>query len=52
MKTCLPSGSLGSTLGGFEDPHAFVEFIEGLLDEPPASVVLDVPRGRFDRDAQ
>ena len=27
----------------FEDPHAFVELIEGLLDEDTASVVLDRP---------
>jgi len=27
----------------FEDPHAFVELIEGLLDEGTASVVIDVP---------
>ena len=28
----------------FEDPHAFVELIENLLDEGSASVVLDVPQ--------
>jgi hypothetical protein len=27
----------------FEDPHAFVELIQGLLDEGTATVVLDVP---------
>jgi hypothetical protein len=27
----------------FEDPHAFAELIEGLLDEGTASVVIDVP---------
>src|SRR4029453_13525056 len=27
----------------FEDPHAFVELIEGLLDEGSESVVIDVP---------
>ena len=27
----------------FEDPHAFVEVIVGLLDEGSAAVVLDVP---------
>jgi hypothetical protein len=27
----------------FEDPHAFAELIEGLLDEGSASVVIDVP---------
>lgn len=27
----------------FDDPHAFVELIEGLIDEGTASVVLDVP---------
>jgi hypothetical protein len=27
----------------FEDPHAFVELVEGFLDEGTASVVLDVP---------
>ena len=27
----------------FEDPHAFVKLIEGLLDEGSATVVLDVP---------
>jgi len=27
----------------FDDPHAFVELIEGLLDVGTASVVLDVP---------
>jgi hypothetical protein len=27
----------------FEDPHAFVELIEELLDKGTASVVLDVP---------
>ena len=27
----------------FEDPHAFVELIEGLLDEGTAAVVLDIP---------
>jgi hypothetical protein len=29
----------------FEDPHAFVELIEGLLDEGSAAVVLDIPPG-------
>jgi hypothetical protein len=28
----------------FEDPHAFVELIEKLLDKGSASVVLDVPQ--------
>ena len=28
----------------FEDPHAFVELIEKLLDAGSASVVLDVPQ--------
>jgi hypothetical protein len=28
----------------FEDPHAFVELIEKLLDKRSASVVLDVPQ--------
>ena len=28
----------------FEDPHAFVELIEKLLDAGTASVVLDVPQ--------
>ena len=27
----------------FEDPHAFVELVQGLLDEGTANVVLDVP---------
>lgn len=27
----------------FEDPHAFVELIKGLLDEGSANVVLDIP---------
>lgn len=27
----------------FEDPHAFVELVEGLLDEGSESVVIDVP---------
>jgi hypothetical protein len=27
----------------FEDPHAFVELIQGLLDQGSATVVLDVP---------
>ena len=27
----------------FEDPHAFAELIERLLDEGSATVVLDVP---------
>jgi hypothetical protein len=27
----------------FEDAHAFVELIEGLLDEGSAAIVLDVP---------
>ena len=27
----------------FEDPHAFAELVEGLLDEGTATVVLDVP---------
>lgn len=27
----------------FEDPHAFVELIEGLLDPGTANVVLDLP---------
>jgi hypothetical protein len=27
----------------FEDPHAFVELIEGLLDEGTATVVTDIP---------
>jgi|SRR6188472_714323 hypothetical protein len=27
----------------YEDPHAFVELIEGLLDEGSESVVIDVP---------
>ena len=27
----------------FEDPHAFVELVEGFLDEGTATVVLDVP---------
>ena len=27
----------------FEDPHAFVKLIEGLLDEGSAAIVLDVP---------
>ena len=27
----------------FGDPHAFVELIEGLLDEGSANVVLDIP---------
>ena len=27
----------------FDDPHALVELMEGLLDEPTASVVLDHP---------
>jgi hypothetical protein len=29
----------------FEDPHAFVELIQGLLDEGSATVVLDIPPG-------
>ena len=29
----------------FEDPHAFVELIQALLDEGSASVVLDIPPG-------
>jgi hypothetical protein len=28
----------------FEDPHAFVEFVEKLLDKGSASVVLDLPQ--------
>ncbi len=27
----------------FEDPHAFVELVEGLLDEGTGTVALDVP---------
>lgn len=27
----------------FEDPHAFAELVEGLLDKGSATVVLDVP---------
>jgi hypothetical protein len=27
----------------FEDPHAFVELIEALLDEGSATVALDIP---------
>jgi hypothetical protein len=27
----------------FEDPHAFVELIQGLLDEGSANVTLDIP---------
>ena len=27
----------------FDDPHAFAELIEGLLDEGSESVVIDVP---------
>ena len=27
----------------FEDPHAFVELVQGLLDQGTANVVLDVP---------
>jgi hypothetical protein len=27
----------------FEDPHAFVELIQALLDEGSATVVLDIP---------
>jgi hypothetical protein len=27
----------------FEDPHAFVDLIQGLLDEGTATIVLDVP---------
>ena len=27
----------------FEDPHAFVELVEKLLDKGSASIVLDVP---------
>ena len=27
----------------FEDPHAFVELVEGFLDDGTATVVLDVP---------
>ena len=30
----------------FEDPHAFVELVETLLDEGTASVVLDLPQGQ------
>jgi hypothetical protein len=33
----------------FEDPHAFVELIQGLLDEGTATVVLDVPPRPSDR---
>jgi hypothetical protein len=29
----------------FEDPHAFAELIQGLLDEGSESVVIDVPEG-------
>jgi hypothetical protein len=29
----------------FEDPHAFVELIQALLDKGSATVVLDVPPG-------
>ena len=29
----------------FEDPHAFVELIQALLDEGSATVVLDIPPG-------
>jgi hypothetical protein len=34
----------------FEDPHAFVELIEKLLDKGSSSIVLDVPRGKRDRE--
>jgi hypothetical protein len=27
----------------FEDPHAFVELVEGFLDQGTATVVLDIP---------
>jgi hypothetical protein len=27
----------------FEDPHAFVELVDGFLDDGTATVVLDVP---------
>jgi hypothetical protein len=30
----------------FEDPHAFAELVEGLLDEGSATVVIDVPPKR------
>jgi hypothetical protein len=30
----------------FEDPHAFVELVEKLLDEGTASIVLDLPQGQ------
>ena len=30
----------------FEDPHAFVELIEKLLDKGSASVVLDLPQNQ------
>ena len=30
---------------GFEDPHAFVELVQALLDEGSATVVLDIPPG-------
>ena len=30
----------------FEDPHAFVELIEKLLDRGSASVVLDLPQSQ------
>jgi hypothetical protein len=33
----------------FEDPHAFVELIQELLDKGSANVVLDVRRGQLDR---
>ena len=29
----------------FEDPHAFVELVQALLDEGSATVVLDIPPG-------
>jgi hypothetical protein len=29
----------------FEDPHAFVDLIQALLDEGSATVVLDIPPG-------
>jgi hypothetical protein len=37
LKAGLDSGTR------FDDPHAFAELIEGLLDEGSESVVIDVP---------
>ena len=48
MGTCKATGEFLRVAGldpgtRFEDPHAFVELIQGLLDQGTANVILDVP---------